>query len=102
MATRGTRANLIEQEQAQQQAAIIRGRDYGRQLYELSERQRGLLDDLDGALRLLRETDRDSADLDRFTRRIERLHELRRSEEYGSLMLELDRALDEYWRRIAK
>lgn len=96
------RANILEREQAQQRKAIMQSRDYATELHELSERQRRLLDDLDGALRLLRETDRDSSDLDRFTRRIERLHELRRSEEYGSLMLELNRALDEYWRRIAK
>jgi hypothetical protein len=99
---RQAKADILEREQARQRNAIMRSRDYAKELHELSERQRSVLDDLDGALRLLRETDREAMDLDRFLRRIERLHELRRSSEYGSLMVELERALDEYWRRMGR
>lgn len=94
------KADILEREQARN--AIMRSRDYAKELHELSERQRCVLDDLDGALRLLRETDREASDLDRYLRRIERLHELRRSAEYGSMMVELERSLDEYWRRLSR
>jgi hypothetical protein len=99
---REAKADILEREQSRQRNAIMRSRDYAKELHELSERQRSVLDDLDGALRLLRETDREASDLDRYLRRIERLHELRRSSEYGSMMLEIDRSLDEYWKRLSR
>ena len=67
--------------------------------YAASEEMRSCCESASAELVKLMEMDNE-ADLERLRRRIDRIQELRRVMELGSLLIEANRALDAAWRRL--
>lgn len=86
-------------------AGAIRGsKECAERMHELDEQIRDNLGDFESHLRKILEFPKvvEAPEAEKLLRRVGRLRELRNMSEYGALVIEVERAMEEIWRRLPK